>query len=219
MAVHPPGIKDVGQAHRVIDRRQINATIMLTHQNMTVIFQIMPDFKNCRILEQRLQDRHGIIERNLVRHPGIGIEVEGSVFPTDGLDVFANVSLSQVLERDTRTGDTIPDASSSSVKLNSGVAWRSPYRTDLSLSTHYLSPQTWRLRGFDDQGATTILERDVPSRFFLNARVAVRPFADEQLELAVTGWNLLQLAGPGFVEHPEGQPVRGRAYGSATYRF
>ncbi len=161
----------------------------------------------------------GWINREESVYDGIGIEVEGSVFPTDGLDVFANVSLSQVLERDTRTGDTIPDASSSSVKLNSGVAWRSPYRTDLSLSTHYLSPQTWRLRGFDDQGATSILERDVPSRFFLNARVAVRPFADEQLELAVTGWNVLQLAGPGFVEHPEGQPVRGRAYGSATYRF
>ena len=76
MAVHPPGIEDIGQAHRVIDRRQINATIMLAHQNMTVIFQIMPDLQHRLILEQRLQDRHGIIERNLLRQHGIGFKVK-----------------------------------------------------------------------------------------------------------------------------------------------
>jgi iron complex outermembrane receptor protein len=152
-------------------------------------------------------------------YDGLGVEAGGSVFPTDGLDVFANVSISQVMERDTRSGDGLRDGSSSSVKVNSGVAWRSPWRTDLSLSSHYLSPQTWRLREFDDTGTIRVREEDVPARFFLNTRIAVRPFADEQLEIAATGWNLLNLAGSGFVEHPKGQPILGRAYGSVTYRF
>ncbi|MFT4621789.1 MAG: outer membrane receptor for ferrienterochelin and colicin [Myxococcota bacterium] len=161
----------------------------------------------------------GWYNRSDTVYDGIGFELEGSVFPTDGLDLFANVAVAQVLERDTKSGTTVLDGSSSTAKLNAGLAWLSPWRTDLSLSTNYLTAQTWRLRQFDDTGTIQIAERPVAARVLLNTRVAVRPFADEQLELAVTGWNLVQLFGEGFVEHPEGQPVRGRAFGSATYRF
>ena len=53
----------------------MDATIVLAKQDMAVIFQVMSDFQNRRILESGFQDRHRISKGNLVRHPGIGIKV------------------------------------------------------------------------------------------------------------------------------------------------
>ena len=47
-----------------------------------------------------------------------------------------------------------------------------------------------------------------------------RQVVDERLELAATAWNLLSLLdNTGFREHPEGQFVRGRLFGSLSYKF
>ena len=66
MARHPSRIQHIGQAHRVIDRGQPDAAIHRAHQHMAVIFQIVADFQDRRVLEQRLQHRDGIIESDLV---------------------------------------------------------------------------------------------------------------------------------------------------------
>ena len=66
MAVHPPRIQNIGQAHRVIDRIKPDAPVMRTHQNVAVIFQIVPDFQHRLILEQWFQHGDGIIESDLL---------------------------------------------------------------------------------------------------------------------------------------------------------
>ncbi|MDP2310509.1 MAG: TonB-dependent receptor [Pseudomonadota bacterium] len=151
-----------------------------------------------------------------------GGEVEARVFPTDGLDVYANLAVERILEQD---GDAVaPDESTSLVKVNGGVMYRSPWRVDLGAHVNYVSPQVWRLREFDAAGQVVPRDVAVPARTIVTARVAVRPFADDKLEIAASGWNLGALAGTGslrntFREHPNGQLVGARYWGELTWRY
>ena len=152
-------------------------------------------------------------------YTGLGLEAEVELYPTDGLDVFANANVMRVVENN--AGDVIRDGSASTLKLNGGLSYRTPYRFDLSLTAHYLSAQEWRLRQFDpDTLAIATAPTPIDARTMISARVAVRPIPDQDLELAATIWNATQL-GPeaGVLEHPEGQPVIGRAYATLSYRF
>jgi hypothetical protein len=90
---------------------------------------------------------------------------------------------------------------------------------DLTYDLHYVGKQTWNLRGFDATGGIAFTPTTIPTRVMTTARIAGRPFEDERLELAATAWNFTQLFGDGFQEHPEGQFVRGRLFGSMTYKF
>ena len=72
----------------------------------------------------------------------------------------------------------------------------------------------------DAAGAIVVQEKEVPARTIVVGRVGVRPFGDDRLELAVNAWNLLALiSGEGIIEHPKGQEVSGRLYGTAVWRF
>ncbi|TVQ89399.1 MAG: TonB-dependent receptor [Deltaproteobacteria bacterium] len=153
-----------------------------------------------------------------VYHGG-GVEVDGKLFPADGLDIFANLNVQRIFQ-DTPGQDLQVDRSTSLIKANAGVQYRTPYRVDLSTAAHFVGPQTWVLRGFDEGGDILFTPRSIPSRFLFNARVAARPFADDKLELAVTGWNMLALADAGRSrEHPNGQLLRARIFGSVSYSF
>lgn len=157
---------------------------------------------------------------------GYGIEAEGELFPIDGLDIQGNVAIQQVREYQP-DGSFVQDQSASLVKANGGVTYRSPWRTDLSLHASYVGPQVWRQREFDAAGQIQIQERALDPRLLLSARVGVRPFKDDSVEVAAGVWNLGALIGdadtPGLFgparENPKGQPVGGRAYGSLTLRF
>jgi iron complex outermembrane receptor protein len=147
-----------------------------------------------------------------------GVEAEAQVFPVDGLDLFANVTLQRTQETDGQR--TVVDGQTSAFKLNAGAAWRSPWRVDVSGQVHHLSPQVWRLREFDETGALQVQEQEVGARTIGVARLAARPFADDSLELSMTAWNIGSLiSGQGFREHPKGQLVSSRLFGTATYRF
>jgi iron complex outermembrane receptor protein len=147
----------------------------------------------------------------------VGGEVEARVFPLDGLDVYANVAVERILEQD---GTTVaPDESTSLVKVNGGVMYRSPWRVDLGAHVNYVSPQVWRLREFDAAGQVVPRDVAVPARTIVTARVAVRPFADDKIEVAASGWNLGALAGNTFREHPNGQLVGARYWGELTWRY
>lgn len=161
---------------------------------------------------------------------GVGVEADVEIYPTDGLDLFANVNVLQILEvvTDPATGEVTREneGSTSQLKINGGFSYRTPYRTDLSASVSYVSGQEWPLRTFNPENlqiATTPVA--IPGRLLLSARVAVRPFADEDFEIAATAWNITELlddlAGQqsGFLEHPQGQPVGGRAFATLAYRF
>jgi iron complex outermembrane receptor protein len=147
----------------------------------------------------------------------VGGEADARVFPFDGVDLYANVAVERILEQE--DGTVTPDESTSLVKFNAGAMYRTPIRIDLSAHLNYVSGQTWRLREFDATGQLVTNAVDVPARTIVTARVAGRPFADERLELAVSGWNLGALAGNTFREHPKGQLVGARYWGEASWRF
>jgi len=149
-----------------------------------------------------------------------GLEAELETYPTDGLDLTANLALSSIQETPLQ-GDPVRDGSSSLVKANFGAAYRTPYRIDLSAGVQYISPQTWRLREFDATGNLAINEATIPARTILNARLAGRPIADNSLELAAGVWNAIALGGVDSRkrEHPKGQPVGAIAYGEVSYAF
>jgi hypothetical protein len=146
-------------------------------------------------------------------YTAVGGELDTRFFPVDGLDVYANVSFERVLTQDGL------DESVSLFKGNTGIMYRTPYRTDVSIHVSYVSPQVWRLRDFDETGALLVTEEPIPARTILSGRVAVRPFVDEGLEIAVDAWNVLALDGRTFREHPKGQLVGPRAWGEATWHF
>ena len=154
----------------------------------------------------------GWINRDEI-YDAFGGEAEIEVFPVDGLDAFANLSLQRIFER--ADGETIVDASTSLVRLNVGASYRAPFRMDFSVTGHYLSPQTWRLREFDRQGRLTTLPADIDARFLMSARIAGRPFPRPDLELALTLWNPAGFFRP-FQEHPKGQPVGGRLFATLS---
>lgn len=153
-----------------------------------------------------------------VYHAG-GVEADGKLFPADGLDIFANVNVQRIFQ-DSPGQELAIDRSTSFVKANAGVQYRTPFRVDLSAAGHFVGPQTWLLRGFAPDGGIELTPQSIPSRFLANARVAARPFNNEGIELAVTGWNLVALSSSARTrEHPNGQLLRSRIFGSVSYTF
>jgi len=149
---------------------------------------------------------------------GVGLEAEGEVYPLDGLDLFANVSVQAVLVESPVVEGLGQDQSPSLVKANVGAQYRSPYRIDVSAAGHFLSAQTWTLREFDDSGDIVRVDEPIPARFIATARVALRPFPDDELELSIVGWNLVGFA-QRWREHPKGQRLAPRVFGAVSYRF
>ena len=151
-------------------------------------------------------------------YTGVGVEAEVEVYPVDGLDIFANLNFATILEES--DGVTIRDGSTSLAKANLGATYSSPYRTDFGLTMHYVSSQEWRIRDFDAAGNIAITQSKIPARFLISARIASRPLANEGLELAVTLFNGLGLSPDlRFREHPAGQLVGPRLFGTVSYRF
>lgn len=149
---------------------------------------------------------------------GYGIEAEGDLFPVDGVDIYGNMALQRILVGGNGE-DAVPDRSASTLKLNGGVTYRTPYRTDLAIHAQYASSQTWRIRDFDENGQLAVSEAPIPARLVLNGQVAVRPFKDEKLSIGAGIWNAGALITGGVREHPKGQPVGSRAFGTLEYKF
>lgn len=147
----------------------------------------------------------------------LGGEAELRLFPVDGLDVYGNLAV----ERVTRSldGVTEVDQSTSLLKVNTGVSWRSPWRFDVAGHLSYVSPQAWPLRDYNDAGVLTTTTEEVPARTLLTARLGARPFDDDRLEIAANAWNILQFGRDGFREHPKGQLVGPRIWAEATWQF
>lgn len=159
----------------------------------------------------------GWVNQSDLTYDAFGGEAEVAVFPVDGLDVFANLAIERVLERS--PAGTVADGSTSLAKVNVGAAWRAPVPVDLSLLVHYTSPQAWRLRELDATGTLQTNETPIDARWLISARVAARPIPDQDLELALTLWNPIGFTDTRFQEHPKGQPVGGRLYGTVSYDF
>ncbi|MDP6934803.1 MAG: TonB-dependent receptor, partial [Myxococcota bacterium] len=140
---------------------------------------------------------------------GYGLELDGRVFPVDGVELLGNLNWQRITEDD---GDQVlVDASTSELKLNLGLSYRAPWQMDLSVRGHYVSPQTWRLREYDEIGNLVDHEESIDARTIGVARVASRMLFGSSSELAVTAWNIAGLLGAEpFSEHPKGQEVGSR---------
>lgn len=176
------------------------------------------------VLEPVDIDREGFVvgqtgwfNRQDIYH-GVGAELEAKVFPVDGLDVFGNLAVQAILRQKPGEDQLVVDTSSSQVKANVGVQYRSPYRLDLSAAAHVLSGQTWELRQFDADGNVEEVGYSIPARVIATARLGFRPFPDDELELYAVGWNLAGFAQP-QQEHPAGQRLSPRVFGGVSYRF
>ncbi|NOY26522.1 MAG: TonB-dependent receptor [Oligoflexia bacterium] len=147
-----------------------------------------------------------------------GAEIEGRLFPADGLDVYANGALERIMEE--TDGVAVRDGSTSLLKINAGVMYRSPWRVDLGAHFSGLSSQVWRMREFDEAGQLIVQEAALPARVIGAVELAGRPLADGKLELSLSAWNIGPLiTGQAFREHPKGQEVGSRVFGGATWRY
>jgi len=125
-----------------------------------------------------------------------------------------NLNLMAILEQP----EGIRDGSSSLFKGNLGTMYHTPYRFDITVMGNYTGAQQWRQRAFDSSGQIELNVIEVDPRLLLSTRLAGRPFPSERLELAFTLWNISAFR-ERQVEHPKGQQVGPRAYGSMNYRF
>ena len=151
-------------------------------------------------------------------YDAIGGELDVSLFPVDGLDINTNLTLTKVLGHDPVAGTSFSDGSTALAHWNTTVQYRAPFRMDFSLGAHYVSKQDWRVPAFDETGAIETQIRPIPDRMLMSARIAGRPIEDPEIELAVTLWNPVGFAG-GFLEHPDGQRVGARLFGTVSVAF
>lgn len=163
--------------------------------------------------------RAGWINRSGVVYDNVGGEVDLTLFPVDGLDVFGNVSISTVVGRDSVTRDTLfTDRSTALVHANLGATYRAPFRMRFSATGHYVSGQQERIFDFDDRGSTFTRVEPVRGRLLLVSRIAGVVVQDPEIELSATVWNPV-----GFVdrwpEHPGGQAVGPRVFGTVKASF
>ena len=158
------------------------------------------------------------------QHNATGAELDLRVFPVKGLDLFGNVAWERVMTVDTTVDrarrDPITNGTTPTWMANLGVAVRTPWRIDASSTVHLRSARVWSLPGFDARGQAITSAHELPAATLLTARLAARPFAEEDLELAMAAWNIGALvSGEGTPDHPKGQAVGGRLFGTVTYAF
>ncbi|MBO87847.1 MAG: hypothetical protein CL927_21050 [Deltaproteobacteria bacterium] len=202
---------DIHSADVTVYMNEVRDLIGLTDVDGSQFTDVLPDREVIAAGATSFTNVEGV-------YRGFGAELEGRLYPVRGLDLYGNVALGRISQN--VAGTVLPESSMSTVKVNAGVVVRTPWRTDLATHVHYLSDQSWAERDFNESGQVEITDMPIPGRTVLVAKVAAHPLANEDLELAMTGWNLLALAeGGSFQEHPLGQDVGARWFGSATWRF
>lgn len=152
-----------------------------------------------------------------VVYDSVGGEADLTFFPADGLDLFVNTSIQRIFATEPDGGSFV-EGSTALARVNAGITYRSPVRLDVSLMAHYTSAQRWRTPSFDDRGGIAIGERDLPDRVLLVGQIMGRPLLKPNLELGVTVWNPLGFA-ESFREHPDGQKLGPRLFGTARVAF
>ena len=90
-------IKDIGQDHGVIHRGDINA---MTRQNNHIVFQVLTDFQNTAVLQQRFDQLNGAIKRDLFGDVGLcrgffGIAKIKATLCAFGFAVFSTLAVPQ----------------------------------------------------------------------------------------------------------------------------
>ena len=159
----------------------------------------------------------------------LGLEVGARFYPVDGIDVYANYSISDI--RPTTGESRDPVRTTSPHRFNAGLL-AGFSGVSLGLDLHFSSAQTWELRSFDDEGQVVLTPYDLPAWVYVNARAAWTP-PESRLEMAIVGRNLAApfraalitderiMATPAGThrEYPLGQPIPFEVSGSLRYYF
>jgi iron complex outermembrane receptor protein len=142
-------------------------------------------------------------------------------FPIEGLDVYGNVTLMDVVEdKSGCTQDQLSvitdDARTSAFKANAGVQLRTKPGIDGSVDFHYVSAQKWAEQVIDLQKQAIVYQTSPLDAYtLLNARIGYR-FLRNQAELSGVAFNLLGIE---HREHPFGELIGRRVMGFFTYKF
>ncbi len=157
----------------------------------------------------------GLYENSPEQFQQAGGEVGVRVYPIDGLDLYANYALSYTLPFGGAAGPYHSDQRTSAHMVNGGFQYRAPFGLDLAADFSWQSAQTWFEQQLDPVRGIVFQNFPLASYTTLNARIGWR-FLDDQLELAVVGYNLID---DGHREHPYGQAIPRRFMGTVTVRF
>ncbi|HXN34203.1 MAG TPA: TonB-dependent receptor, partial [Polyangiaceae bacterium] len=146
-----------------------------------------------------------------------GAELGLRTFPIEGLDVYANYTLMDVNQDNSRcAGTPLNDARTSAHKLNAGVQVRTPIGVGGSVDFHYVSPQDWAEQVIDVQRQRLAFQSfHLDAYTLLNARVGYR-FLRDHAELSAVAFNLLD---DKHREHPFGQVLDRRLMGFFSCKF
>jgi outer membrane receptor for ferrienterochelin and colicin len=150
-----------------------------------------------------------------------GAEVGVRTFPLEGVDVYANTTLMDVVEDNHSCSSAqrallATDARTSAVKANAGVQLRTRLGIDGSIDFHFVSPQTWAEQVEDLQRQTIVYQSfHLDSYTLLNASVGYRIWKTNA-EIRLVAFNLLDDA---HREHPFGQYIDRRLMALFAYQF
>jgi outer membrane receptor protein involved in Fe transport len=161
-------------------------------------------------------------------YDAFGGELGGSVFPIDGLDLYASGAYERIDQGNSKVESTSP------LKLSAGGQYRVRAFT-FGADVHFASSQTWPLRSFDQNGQVMVTDVELPAYVWAGARLSYM-IPQSRLELAIAGQNLLstfqsavtpadgdmsQVTTPDRThrEHPLGQPIPISVFASLTYRI
>jgi outer membrane receptor protein involved in Fe transport len=149
----------------------------------------------------------------------IGGEVGVRFYPVPGLDVYSNYSVNdtQPMKKDKDKIDPAraKEQQTSLHKINAGIQYRARFGLDLSTDVSWFSSQVWVEQVTDTNTGVRFETFDQPSFTMLNARIGYRLLQD-RLELGVVGTNL---AFQDKRQHPFGQPMDTRAFGTVKLKF
>ena len=148
-------------------------------------------------------------------HVGGG-ELGGRVYPTEGLDLFANYAINYGVQERPAGCDVPDDKRTSRHKVNAGVQFRTKIGFNGEITFHYQSPQSWREQVATATGIEYRLF-DLPAYTLLNGRVGFR-FYKERAEVSATVFNALaDVFGDPAQQHPFGNRVGRRVMGFFSY--
>ncbi|MEM6368490.1 MAG: TonB-dependent receptor [Myxococcota bacterium] len=146
----------------------------------------------------------------------LGSELALRLYPVDGLDLGLTYSLQYIFDEE--TGDRFTDS-----PVHKGTLWgqyRLPAGLDLGLSASYTSSQRWVEPRFDPDDPSGFDSTPLPvdGSVVMLGRVGYR-FFDGDLELGVTGTNLLDVGDNREREHPFANRREIRVAGELIGRF
>jgi outer membrane receptor for ferrienterochelin and colicin len=149
----------------------------------------------------------------------IGGEVGVRFYPVPGLDIYSNYSVHDTQPMKKDKGEIDParakEQQTSLHKVNAGIQYRAKFGLDLSTDLSWFSSQVWVEQVVDTERGVRFETFDQPAFAMLNARIGYR-LLQNRLELGVVGTNL---AFQDKRQHPFGQPMDTRVFGTAKLKF